>query len=222
VTTGPDGPTPVDGTSPHAPRRTTMRGRVFRKGPGPASNANIANIITVLRILLAPVFIWLLLLDGGDLGPVRWVAALLFIFAIATDGIDGFLARRNDLVTDLGILLDPIADKVLTLGALVALSVLGELWWWVTIVILVRELGITVYRFAVVSTVVIPASKGGKLKTLMQAVAISLFLLPFASVVGDGVLWVNWAAMAVALALTVYTGLEYAVHAVRGSRTTRA
>jgi CDP-diacylglycerol--glycerol-3-phosphate 3-phosphatidyltransferase len=212
----------VDGSAPHAPRKTTMSGRVFRAGPGPASNGNIANIITVVRILLAPVFIWLLLLDGGDLGATRWVAAVLFIFAISTDGIDGYLARRNNLVTDLGILLDPIADKVLTLGALVALSVLGELWWWVTIVILVREIGITVYRFAVVSTVVIPASKTGKLKTLMQAVAISLFLLPLSTLVGDWILWVNWVAMAIAFALTVYSGLEYMLHAVRGARTARA
>jgi CDP-diacylglycerol--glycerol-3-phosphate 3-phosphatidyltransferase len=206
---------PVNGSTPHAPRKSTMSGRVLFKGDGPASNANIANIITV-------VFIWLLLLDDGQLGALRWVAGVLFIVAIATDGIDGFIARRNNLITDLGVLLDPIADKVLTLSALVLLSVLGELWWWVTIIIVVRELGITVYRFAVVSTVVIPASKGGKLKTLMQAVAISLFLLPFSTLLGDWVLWVNWAAMAIAFALTVYTGLEYAYHAVRGSRAARA
>jgi CDP-diacylglycerol--glycerol-3-phosphate 3-phosphatidyltransferase len=195
-----------------------MSGRVFRAGEGPASNGNIANIITVVRILMAPVFVWLLLQDASEMGTLRWVAAVLFIVAISTDGIDGFIARRNNLVTDLGVLLDPIADKILTLGALVALSILGELWWWVTVVIVVRELGITLYRLAVVSTVVIPASKAGKAKTLAQAVAISLFLVPFATLVGDWVLWVNYAVMAVAFALTVYSGIQYVVQAVLAGR----
>jgi CDP-diacylglycerol--glycerol-3-phosphate 3-phosphatidyltransferase len=195
-----------------------MSGRVFRSGEGPASNGNIANIITVARILMAPVFVWLLLQDASEMGALRWVAAVLFIVAISTDGIDGFIARRNNLVTDLGVLLDPIADKILTLGALVALSILGELWWWVTIVIVVRELGITLYRLAVVSTVVIPASKAGKAKTLAQAVAISLFLVPFSTLVGDWVLWLNYAVMAVAFALTVYSGIQYVVQAVRAGR----
>jgi CDP-diacylglycerol--glycerol-3-phosphate 3-phosphatidyltransferase len=199
-----------------------MSGRVFRSGEGPASNGNIANIITVVRILMAPVFVWLLLLDASEMGAVRWVAAVLFIVAISTDGIDGFIARRNNLVTDLGVLLDPIADKILTLGALVALSILGELWWWVTIVIVVRELGITLYRLAVVSTVVIPASKAGKAKTLAQAVAISLFLVPFSTLVGDWVLWLNYAVMAVAFALTVYSGIQYVVQAVSAGRRANA
>ena len=204
---------PVNGTTPHAPRKSTMAGRVWRPGDGPASNGNVANVLTVVRILLAPVFVYLLLLDDGQMGPVRWVAAVLFIVAIATDGIDGHIARSRNLVTDLGVLLDPIADKILTLSALVVLSVLGELWWWVTVIIVVRELGITIWRLVVVSTVVIPASKGGKLKTLAQAVGISLFLLPLATVVGDWVLWVNYTVMAVAFALTVYTGIEYLVQA---------
>lgn len=206
---------PVNGTTPHAPRKSTMSGRVWRAGDGPASNGNVANIITVVRILLAPVFVYLLLLDNGEMGAVRWIAAVLFIVAIATDGIDGHIARSRNLVTDLGVLLDPIADKILTLSALVVLSILGELWWWVTIIIVVRELGITIWRLVVVSKVVIPASKGGKLKTLAQAVGISLFLLPLASVLGDWVLWINWTVMAVAFVLTVYTGIEYLVQARR-------
>jgi CDP-diacylglycerol--glycerol-3-phosphate 3-phosphatidyltransferase len=204
---------PVNGTTPHAPRKSTMAGRVWQAGDGPASNANVANIITVVRILLAPVFVYLLLLDDGEMGAVRWIAAVLFIVAIATDGIDGHIARSRNLVTDLGVLLDPIADKILTLSALVVLSILGELWWWVTAIIVVRELGITVWRLVVVSTVVIPASKGGKLKTIAQAVGISLFLVPLATVVGDWVLWVNYTVMAVAFVLTVYTGIEYLVQA---------
>jgi CDP-diacylglycerol--glycerol-3-phosphate 3-phosphatidyltransferase len=190
-----------------------MAGRIWAPGDGPASNANVANIITVVRILLAPVFVWLLLLDDGEIGALRWIAAVLFIVAIATDGIDGHIARSRNLVTDLGVLLDPIADKVLTLSALVALSILGELWWWVTAIIVVRELGITIWRLVVVTKVVVPASKTGKLKTLAQAVAISLFLVPLFTVVGDWVLWLNWIVMAIAFVLTVYSGIEYLVQA---------
>lgn len=193
-------------------------GRVVSRGETPASNANIANIITVARILLAPVFVWLLLADNGDDGVLRWVAAVLFILAIATDGVDGHLARSRNLITDTGIILDPIADKVLIGGALVSLSILGELWWWVTIVILVREVGITIFRFAVLSKKVIPASRGGKLKTVVQSVAISLFLLPLWVVVGEWIHYVNYAVMALALLLTVVTGLDYLWQAWRGNR----
>ena len=179
------------------------------------SNWNLPNLITVVRILLAPLFIWLLLADAGHNGALRWAAAVLFILAIATDGIDGAIARRRNLVTDLGKLLDPIADKVLTGGALVSLSILGELPWWVTIVILVRELGITVFRFAMLRDRVIPASRGGKLKTILQSVAISLALVPFAPLLGEWVNWVNTIAMAIALILTVVTGFDYLVAAWR-------
>jgi CDP-diacylglycerol--glycerol-3-phosphate 3-phosphatidyltransferase len=191
---------------------------MIRDGDTPASNANIANIITVVRIFLAPLFIWLLLLDDGEMGLVRYLAAGLFIFAIVTDTIDGHLARGRNLITNVGIILDPIADKVLTGGALVALSILGELPWWITILILVREFGITIYRFAVLSKVVLPASRGGKLKTVLQAVAISLFLVPLFTVLGPWVLWVNWSVMAIAVVLTVYTGVEYLWQAWRQTR----
>lgn len=179
------------------------------------SNWNLPNIITVVRILLAPLFFWMLLVDNGQLGGLRYAAAILFIVAIATDGIDGYLARRWNQVTDLGKLLDPIADKVLTGAALIGLSILGELWWWVTILILVREVGITVYRFAVLSDRVIPASRGGKWKTMMQSIAISLALLPLWVPFGDWMLWVNWIFMAIALVLTVVTGIDYLVQAWR-------
>ncbi len=203
-----------------APKAGTVRGRVFSDGQTPASNANIANIITVIRILLVPVFVWLLAADNGEHGIIRWVAAGLFILAIATDGIDGALARGRNLITDVGIILDPIADKLLTGTALVMLSVLGELWWWVTVVILVREIGITVYRFSVLRTQVIPASRGGKLKTVVQAVAISLFLVPLWTVLGEWVFVVNFVAMAAALALTIITGVDYLVQARRVNRPT--
>ncbi|MDJ0349324.1 CDP-diacylglycerol--glycerol-3-phosphate 3-phosphatidyltransferase [Cryobacterium sp. PH29-G1] len=179
------------------------------------SNWNVPNLITVVRILLAPVFIWMLLADNGADNALRWAAAVLFIIAIATDGIDGMIARRHNLVTDLGKILDPIADKILTSGALVCLSILGELPWWVTIVILVREIGITVFRFVMLRDRVIPASRGGKLKTIAQSVSISLALLPFWLVFGDWVHWLNTATMSIMLVLTVVSGLDYLVSAWR-------
>ena len=195
--------------------RDSMKGRVASKGDTPASNGNVANIITVARILLAPVFIWLLLQDDGELGVLRYVAAGLFILAIATDSLDGQLARGRNLVTDVGIILDPIADKVLIGGALVALSILGELWWWVTILILVREFGITIFRFIALRDRVIPASWSGKIKTIVQAVAVSLFLVPLWLLLGDWVHALNWTVMGIALALTLYSGLEYLYQAWR-------
>lgn len=186
--------------------------------PGTTSNWNLPNLITIVRILLAPLFFWMLLADGGADGALRWWAAVLFIVAIATDGVDGAIARRNNQVTDLGKLLDPIADKILTGAALVGLSILAELPWWVTIVILVREIGITVFRFLMLRDRVIPASRGGKLKTIMQSVAISLALLPLWLVLGDWIHWVNTIAMTLALLLTVYTGIEYLVAARRENR----
>ncbi|CAH0205295.1 CDP-diacylglycerol--glycerol-3-phosphate 3-phosphatidyltransferase [Plantibacter sp. VKM Ac-2885] len=185
------------------------------------SNWNLPNAITVARIVLAPVFMWMLLADDGSDGALRWWAALLFVVAIASDGIDGHIARSRNLVTDLGKILDPIADKVLTGGALVALSILGELPWWVTIVVLVREIGITVHRFIVISDHVVAAAWMGKLKTLAQAVAISLALAPFWVLLGDWVLWVNGVFMTIAVLLTIASGIDYVVTAVRGSRADR-
>lgn len=211
------GEQPVSESTP-PPRFNSMRGRVISSGDTPASNGNIANIITVIRILLAPLFVWLLLLDAGEMGVVRYLAAGLFILAIVTDSLDGYLARDRNLVTNVGIILDPIADKVLIGGALVVLSILGELPWWITALILVREFGITAFRFAVLSKRVIPASRGGKLKTIVQAVAISLFLVPLSTVLGSWVLWLNWSVMAIAVVLTVVTGLDYLWHAWRHNR----
>jgi CDP-diacylglycerol--glycerol-3-phosphate 3-phosphatidyltransferase len=200
--------------------KVPMRGRVARAGETPASTGNVANIITVVRILLAPLFIWLLLVDGGEDGLLRYLAAGLFVLAIVTDSVDGLLARRQNLVTDFGKLLDPIADKVLIGGALVALSILGELPWWVTIVILVREIGITVYRFIALRDRVIPASWFGKLKTVFQAIAIAFALTPVYQWLPMP--WwpgfidiVNTVLMSIALVLTVVSGIEYLVQAWR-------
>jgi CDP-diacylglycerol--glycerol-3-phosphate 3-phosphatidyltransferase len=142
----------------------------------------------------------------------RWIAVALFVIASATDGVDGALARRRNQVTDLGKLLDPIADKVLIGGALVTLSLLGQVDWWITFVILVREIGITIYRLAVVKDRVIPASGGGKFKTIMQSVAVGFYLSPLAGywvpigLLQSGILYF-------AMILTVISGAEYLVAA---------
>jgi len=178
----------------------------------------LPNTITIVRILCAPVFLWMLLADGGADGALRWWAAGLFIVAIATDGIDGWIARRYKIVTDLGKLLDPIADKVLTGFAFIGLSILNELPWWVTIIVLIREVGITVHRLVVASDHVVAAAWMGKLKTLAQGIALSLALLPLASVVGDWIIWVNIVTMWIAVILTIASGIDYVVTEMRGAR----
>lgn len=162
----------------------------------------------------------------GGRGGLRWAAGIVFIVAIATDGVDGYIARRFDIVSDLRKLLDPIADKALTGVAFVGLSILGELDWWVTIVVLVREIGITVYRFMVVSDHVLAAAWMGKLKTVAQAVALSIALLALASL-SDAAVWqstVWWAGvvtMTIAVVLTIASGIDYVVSEVRGARARR-
>ncbi len=167
---------------------------------------NIANVLTVLRLVLVPFFVVCLFLPGSG-----WRVAALAVFAVAsiTDHLDGELARRYGLITDFGKIADPIADKALTGAALVCLSILGELPWWVTAVILGREVGITALRFALLRHAVIPASYGGKVKTVLQIAAIVLYLLPF---VPDQV---RWAVMGVTVVVTVGTGIDYIVRAVR-------
>ena len=194
----------------------------MRDGDTPASSGNLANVITVVRILLAPLFIVLLVIDDGADGPLRVAAALLFIVAIATDGVDGMLARRRNLVTDLGILLDPIDDKLLTGAALVMLAVLAELPVWVVVVVLVREWGITLFRFLMLRERVIPASRGGKLKTVLQAVALSFALLPLWQWWGEWVHVLNTVLMSAAVVLTIVTGIDYLVQAWRQNRAQRA
>lgn len=191
------------------PPPSGLRGRVLAAGNTQVSNGNIANLITVLRIVLAPLFVWLVVLDAGQHGVWRVVAGGLFILAIATDGVDGAIARKRNLVTRSGILLDPIADKVLIIGALGALWWVGELPLWVALIIVVRELGITVFRLSVLRDRVIPASRGGKLKTIIQAIALSSWLVPSWVILGEWVLVTNGVLMGVAVLITVWTGLEY-------------
>ena len=195
-----------------------FRGRVVASGTSQVSNGNIANIITVVRILLAPLFVWLVLLDDGEHGIWRFVAAGLFIAAIATDGLDGALARKRNLVTNSGIILDPIADKILIGGALIALALVAELPWWVVIVILAREIGITLFRLMVLSDRVIPASGGGKLKTVLQAVTLSSWLVPTWLLLGSWVFTLNWVLMGAVIAVTVATGLDYLVKGLRSPK----
>ncbi len=183
---------------------------------------HLPNAITVARILCAPVFFWLLLADNGANGWQRWVAAVLFIVAIATDGVDGHLARKHDLVTDAGKLLDPIADKALTGAAFVGLSILGELPWWITIIVLIREIGITVYRLFVAGDHVVAAAWMGKLKTVFQAVALSFALAPLAPIVGEWIWWVNVITMTIAVVLTITSGIDFILTEIRARRGTSA
>lgn len=186
--------------------------------PARSSNWNAPNIITAARIAATPFFVWMLLADGGDMGALRWAAAAFFVIAIATDAWDGYLARSRNLVTDLGKLLDPIADKFLTGAALVGLSILAELPWWVTIVVLVRELGVTVHRLFEARSIVVAAAWMGKLKTVAQSVAITLALLPLPQVLGEWFTVVNIVTMSIAVALTIASGIDYVINAVRTAR----
>lgn len=187
----------------------------------PVSNWNAPNIITTARIIATPFFLWMLLADNGELGPWRWAAAAFFVVAIATDAWDGHIARSRGLITNLGKLLDPIADKFLTGAALVGLSILHELPWWVTILVLVREIGITVHRLMVARDVVMAAAWMGKLKTVAQSVAITLALLPLASVLGAAApvaIWLNIITMTIAVVLTIASGIDYIIAFVRGGK----
>jgi CDP-diacylglycerol---glycerol-3-phosphate 3-phosphatidyltransferase len=175
-----------------------------------ASSWNIANYLTVLRLLLVPVFGWALLHDEGTQDSWRIAAALVFALAAWTDRVDGQLARSRNLVTPFGTLADPIADKALIGTAFVGLSVLGELSWWVTAVVLAREVGVTLLRFWVIRHGVIPASRGGKLKTLLQGLAIGLYVLPLSGPLATARVGV----MALAVVVTVVTGLDYVVRAL--------
>lgn len=184
--------------------------------PIPAPSAwNIANALTVCRILLVPVYGWLLL-SGGHHAGTRWWAAAVLVVATATDRLDGDLARRRGLVTNLGKIADPIADKTLMGMAFVGLSILGELPWWVTVAVLVREWGVTVLRFFVIRHGVMPAGRGGKVKTTLQFFGLLLFTLPLRSL-PDAHTWTLVADVILGLAVvvTVVTGLDIVAKAIR-------
>jgi len=178
--------------------------------PQTARVLNLANGLTVLRLLLVPVVAVTLLHDGGRATGWRIAACVVFGIASVTDRIDGDIARRRGLITEFGKLADPLADKALTGTVLVGLSSLALLPWWVTLVILVREVGVTLLRFWVIRHGVIPASRGGKVKTLVQSVAIRLYLLPLSGPLASAAAW----TMGLAVVLTVVTGVDYVVRAL--------
>ena len=172
---------------------------------------NIANGLTLLRLLLVPIFVLLLVANGGHSTGWRVWSCIAFAVATVTDYVDGGLARSRGLVTDVGKVADPIADKALTGAALIGLSSLGDLAWWVTVVVLVREIGITALRFFVIRHGVIPASRGGKAKTFVQNIAIGLYLLPLTGWAASLRFWL----LGVALVITVVTGVDYVARALR-------
>jgi CDP-diacylglycerol---glycerol-3-phosphate 3-phosphatidyltransferase len=178
---------------------------------------NIANVLTVLRLLLVPVFLVTLFVDHGRSVDWRLLAFAVFAVAAVTDRLDGELARRRGLVTAFGTVADPIADKALTGSALIGLSLLGMVPWWATVVMLGRELGITLLRFAVLRHGIIPASRGGKAKTLVQTFAIGFYLVPLPELIGaaTAVSWIRGTLLAAAIALTIGTGVDYVLRAAR-------
>lgn len=172
---------------------------------------NVANALTVLRIVLIPIFVILMIASGLTEPGYRMGAALAFGIASLTDFADGWIARFMNQVTTFGQVADPIADKALTGTALVLLSVYDALPWWVTVVIMVREIGVTLLRFWVIRFGVIPASRGGKVKTVLLIAAITWYIWPFS----DSVAVVGYWIMGVALVVTVVTGVDYVVRAIR-------
>jgi CDP-diacylglycerol--glycerol-3-phosphate 3-phosphatidyltransferase len=184
----------------------------------PSSSAklvNLPNALTMLRLAVVPVFAVLLVQDGGLDDADRYWAALVFGLAILTDRYDGMIARRTGQVTEFGKLADPIADKALTGTALIGLSVLELLPWWVTVAILFREVAITLLRFWVIRHGVIAASRGGKAKTVVQSLAIGLYILPLTGLLASA----RWWLMATAVLLTLVTGIDYVYRALALRRT---
>ncbi|MEU6484055.1 CDP-diacylglycerol--glycerol-3-phosphate 3-phosphatidyltransferase [Streptomyces sp. NPDC046887] len=190
--------------------RPAPGGKLGAAAVNQASLWNIANILTMVRLVLVPGFVLLLLQDGGYDPAWRAWAWAAFAVAMITDIFDGHLARTYNLVTDFGKIADPIADKAIMAAGLICLSALGDLPWWVTGIILLRELGITLMRFWVIRHGVIPASRGGKMKTLAQGTAVGMYVLALTGPLATLRFWV----MAVAVVLTVVTGLDYVRQAV--------
>jgi CDP-diacylglycerol---glycerol-3-phosphate 3-phosphatidyltransferase len=177
---------------------------------------NLANALTVARLVMVPIFVALLLSARGERDGWRLAATAVFVLASLTDRFDGEVARRRGTVTDFGKIADPIADKALTGAALISLSSIGDLPWWVTVVILAREIGITLLRFWVIRRGVLAASRGGKVKTLLQVVAIGLYLLPLSGPLAS----LRAYLMGAAVIITLVTGVDYVARAIRLRRAT--
>ncbi|SEC97821.1 CDP-diacylglycerol--glycerol-3-phosphate 3-phosphatidyltransferase [Nocardioides exalbidus] len=191
-------------------------------GQQQASNFNIANVLTTLRIVLVPFFGWALLVDDGTSTTWRWVAFVIFAVAMITDKIDGDLARKHDLITDFGKIADPIADKAITGMAFIGLSIVGDIWWWVTIVVLLREWSVTLLRLSVLKDVVIAAAQSGKIKTVLQAFALAGLIWPlphgdahggafdfWPGPTGEVLFYLAQVMLAAAVAMTLWSGYEF-------------
>ncbi len=178
----------------------------LRSDSDTSSNLNLPNVLTTLRILFIPVLAVLILRSGGEDTALVWWSFVVFLLLMLTDKLDGDIARKRGLVTDFGKIADPIADKALMIVTFVCLNIIGILPWWVTIVIVIRELGITLWRMVQLRKgLVIPASRGGKIKTALQTFAVALYLLPLPS-------WLEtprFLVMLAAVVVTVWTGLDY-------------
>lgn len=185
--------------------------------PRKVSNWNVPNVLTSLRIVLVPFFGWALLVDNGEQAQWRLIAWAIFFVAMVTDKVDGDLARKHDMITDFGKIADPIADKAITGMAFIGLSIVGEVWWWVTILVLVREWSITFVRLLVASKVVIAADTLGKWKTFIQGIALGGLVLPLRDAdaagwwdtPGDVLHWAFEICLAVAVGLTVWSGAQF-------------
>ncbi|RYB92003.1 CDP-diacylglycerol--glycerol-3-phosphate 3-phosphatidyltransferase [Nocardioides oleivorans] len=191
-------------------------------GQQQASNFNIANVLTTLRIVLVPFFGWALLVDDGTSTTWRWVAFGIFAVAMITDKVDGDLARKHDLITDFGKIADPIADKAITGMAFIGLSIVGDIWWWVTIVVLLREWSVTLLRLSVLKDVVIAAAQSGKIKTVLQAFALAGLIWPlphgdahggafdfWPGPTGEVLFYLAQVMLAAAVAMTLWSGYEF-------------
>jgi CDP-diacylglycerol--glycerol-3-phosphate 3-phosphatidyltransferase len=176
---------------------------------------NLPNLLTCLRVLAVPFCVYAMFKDGGNNSNWQWIAWLGFMLVGLTDFFDGRLARARGQITAFGTFLDPVADKVAIGAATISLSLLHRLYWWVTAVILIREIAVTLLRLTVIKDRVIPASKGGKLKTLLQGFGVSFYVLPIPN---HPAVWHllrdSW--MAAAIVVTLFTGFDYFAKVARG------
>jgi CDP-diacylglycerol--glycerol-3-phosphate 3-phosphatidyltransferase len=163
------------------------------------------NTLTVTRILLIPFGVYTLFYDGGGNATYQLISYAIFFTLGMTDIVDGRWARHSNKITPLGTFLDPVADKALIGAAMISLSILDRFPWWITILILTREIGITLFRLLVIKNGVIPASKGGKIKTLLQNFGVGFFILPLPA-------WLDWfkyGFISVAIILTITSAYDY-------------
>ena len=183
--------------------------------PAEQSNWNIPNALTTLRILMVPFYGYALLQDGGDSIGWRLTAFAIFVAAMITDKIDGDIARSRNLITDFGKIADPIADKAITGMAFIGLSIVGDIWWWVTILVLAREWSVTLLRLSILKHVVIAAAQSGKIKTTLQAIALAGLSLPLRQVsgsldlIGEILFYASQVLLAGAVAMTLWSGYEF-------------